>query len=44
MSLNKSAAPAALLALLLSGCSALQPPRIEQPTLYLLDEIGRAHV
>ena len=37
MSLNKSAAPAALLALLLSGCSALQPPRIEQPTLYLLD-------
>jgi len=36
MSLNYSAA-AALLALLLSGCSALQPPRVEQPTLYLLD-------
>lgn len=44
MNLNRTAAFPALLALLLAGCSALQPPRAENPNLYLLDARPAAHV
>ena len=37
MNPKKAAATSAMLALLLAGCTALQPPRRESPTLYLLD-------
>jgi len=37
MNPKKAAATSAMLALLMAGCAALQPPRIENPTLYVLD-------
>ena len=35
--LNKAGANSAVLAMLVAGCAALQPPRMESPALYLLD-------
>ncbi len=37
MNLNKVAAISAMLAMLMAGCTALQPPRMETPALYLLE-------
>ena len=37
MNPRKAAACALILAPLIGGCAALQPPRVESPTLYLLD-------
>ncbi len=37
MNPRKAAAVSAMLAMLMAGCTALQPPRTEVPALYLLD-------
>ena len=37
MNSNKTAAISALLAMFIAGCSALQPPQMESPALYLLE-------
>lgn len=37
MKKNKAAAISAMLAMLIAGCTALQPPRTESPALYLLE-------
>ncbi len=37
MNSSRAAAVSAMLAMLMAGCAALQPPRMESPALYLLD-------